>query len=64
MKGVPMPKKYVHFTDEQKEQARKRTSASCFCLQGETLKRSRLGIRMEGWLAKSHHPWKPMVSSV
>lgn len=40
MKGVPMPKKYVHFTDEQKEQARQTDLCELLRLQGETLKRS------------------------
>lgn len=40
MKGVPMPKKYVHFTDEQKEQARQTDLCELLRSQGETLKRS------------------------
>ena len=35
-----MPKKYVHFTDEQKEQARQTDLCELLRLQGETLKRS------------------------
>lgn len=35
-----MPKKYVHFTDEQKEQARQTDLCELLRSQGETLKRS------------------------
>ena len=36
-----MPTKYVHFTDEQKEQARQTDLCELLRSQGETLKRSR-----------------------
>ena len=35
-----MPTKYVHFTDEQKEQARQTDLCELLRSQGETLKRS------------------------
>ncbi len=53
---------YIHFTEEQKDQARRTDLRSFLLGQGEKERpQIRIGIQMESWWRKNHDPGKSMV---
>lgn len=55
---------YIHFTKEQKEQARQTDLCDLLRRQGETLKRSGSEVRMAGRISEGDHSGQSVVSSV